>query len=105
CLNIDPEWFAEHGIKEPSTLDDLIDPQYRGLFVAPGASTSSPGLAFLLATIDAYGEDGWQDWWQKLVENDVLITSGWSDAYNVDFTAGGNEGTRPIVVSYGSSPA
>ena len=30
---------------------------------------------------------------------------GWSDAYQVDFTQGGGEGSRPIVVSYDSSPA
>ena len=38
------------------TLDDLTKPAYRGLFVTPGASTSSPGLAFLLATIAKYGD-------------------------------------------------
>ncbi|MGB3413802.1 MAG: thiamine ABC transporter substrate-binding protein, partial [Microbacteriaceae bacterium] len=71
----------------------------------PGASTSSPGLAFLLATIAEFGEDGWQKYWAELVANDVTVTSGWSDAYYVDFTAGGGEGDRPIVLSYGSSPA
>ena len=32
------------------------------------------------------------------------MTSGWSDAYEVDFTAGGGQGARPIVTSYSSSP-
>ncbi len=36
--------------------------------------------------------------------NDTKITSGWSDAYEVDFTAGGGHGDRPIVLSYASSP-
>jgi thiamine transport system substrate-binding protein len=36
--------------------------------------------------------------------NGTKITSGWSDAYEVDFTAGGGRGDRPIVVSYASSP-
>ena len=36
--------------------------------------------------------------------NDTKITSGWSDAYEVDFTAGGGHGSRPIVLSYASSP-
>jgi thiamine transport system substrate-binding protein len=36
--------------------------------------------------------------------NDTLVTSGWSDAYEVDFTAGGGKGDRPIVTSYSSSP-
>ena len=36
--------------------------------------------------------------------NDAKITSGWSDAYEVDFTAGGGNGDRPLVLSYASSP-
>ena len=37
--------------------------------------------------------------------NGALLTSGWSDAYEVDFTQGGGKGDRPIVLSYDSSPA
>lgn len=103
CLNVDLEWFAEHDQQPPTSLDDLIQPEYRGLTVLPGAATSSPGLAFLLATIGTYGDD-WTDYWTQLVANDVKLTSGWSDAYEVDFSAGGGQGDRPIVLSYSSSP-
>ena len=72
---------------------------------APGAMTSSPGLAFLLTTIAAYGEVGWQGYWSKLMANGTELTQGWSDAYEVDFTQGGGNGDRPIVLSYDSSPA
>lgn len=105
CVNVDDAWFAEKGQQPPKTLDDLTDPQYRDLFVAPGAQTSSPGLAFLLATISEYGDD-WPDYWSDLMDNGAKLTSGWSDAYYVDFTAGGGKSpSRPIVVSYDSSPA
>ena len=104
CVNIDDTWFEAADLDPPQTLEDLADPAYRGLFVTPGASTSSPGLAFLLATVGHFGEDGWQDYWADLVANDVLVTSGWSDAYSVDFTAGGGGGDRPVVLSYASSP-
>src|SRR5690606_25169736 len=73
CVNIDTAWFDEQGIAAPVTLNDLVDPQYRGLFVTSGASTSSPGLAFLLATIAEFGETGWQDYWADLVANDVKV--------------------------------
>jgi thiamine transport system substrate-binding protein len=105
CVNVDDTWFAGHGIPEPKTLDDLVKPEYKNLFVTPGATTSSPGLAFLLATIAEYGEDGWQDYWSKLMANGTELTQGWSDAYEVDFTQGGGNGDRPIVLSYDSSPA
>jgi thiamine transport system substrate-binding protein len=104
CVNVDDAWFDEKGIEPPRTLDDLVDPAYKDLFVTPGASTSSPGFAFLLATIGKYGEDGWQDYWTQLMDNGTRVVSGWSDAYEVDFTAGGGGGDRPIVVSYNSSP-
>lgn len=103
CVNIDDTWFAKKNVAPPKTFDDLAAPAYKGLLVTPGASTSSPGLAFLLATIGTYGDD-WKGYWERLVDNDVKITSGWSDAYQVDFTAGGGDGDRPIVVSYSSSP-
>ena len=103
CVNVDETWFAAAKVAPPETLDDLLEPAYKDLFVTPGASTSSPGLAFLLATIAAKGE-GWTEYWQQLMANGAKITSGWTDAYEVDFTAGGGEGARPIVTSYSSSP-
>jgi thiamine transport system substrate-binding protein len=103
CVNVDDSWFAKKGLTPPKTLDDLTKPAYKGLFVTPGATTSSPGLDFLLATIAAKG-DGWKDYWKQLLANDTKIVSGWSDAYEVDFTAGGGKGDRPIVTSYSSSP-
>ncbi len=103
CVNVDETWFAAKKMAPPKTLEDLTEPEYKDLFVTPGATTSSPGLAFLLATISAEG-DGWQDYWKKLVANGAKITSGWTDAYEVDFTAGGGKGARPIVTSYSSSP-
>jgi thiamine transport system substrate-binding protein len=104
CVNIDDTWFDDHGVAPPRTLDDLADPEYEGLFVTPAPNTSSPGFAFLLATISTYGEQGWQDYWARLVANDTRIVAGWSDAYEVDFTAGGGGGERPVVLSYNSSP-
>ncbi|WP_460467057.1 thiamine ABC transporter substrate-binding protein [Calidifontibacter terrae] len=105
CVNVDDTWFTKHKVTPPASLDDLIKPAYKGLFVTPGAATSSPGMAFLLATIAKYGESGWQGYWTKLMANGAKITSGWSDAWSVDYTAGGGNGARPIVLSYDSSPA
>jgi thiamine transport system substrate-binding protein len=105
CVNVDDAWFAENDLAPPATFEDLLEPEYAGLFVTPGPPTSSPGLAFLAATVAAFGEDGWEDYWSRLLgEADAKVTSGWSDAYQVDFTAGGGSGDRPIVLSYASSP-
>jgi thiamine transport system substrate-binding protein len=104
CVNIDTTWFDAHKVAPPVTLDDLTKPAYKDLFVTPGASTSSPGLAFLLTTIAKYG-DAWPDYWKRLLANGTKVVDGWEDAYTVDFTQGGGKGSRPIVLSYDSSPA
>ena len=104
CVNVDHEWFAAQGLAEPTTLEDLADPAYRDLLVVPNPATSSPGLAFLLATVGAFGEDGWQDYWARLRDNGVKVVEGWSDAYSVDFSGSSGEGPRPLVLSYASSP-
>src|SRR5262245_17439867 len=91
CVNVDDTWFADHDLAPPTTLDDLVKPAYKDLFVVPGAATSSPGMAFLLTTIAAYGDD-WPDYWTKLMDNGAKLTAGWSDAYEVDFTQGGGKG-------------
>jgi thiamine transport system substrate-binding protein len=104
-INADRLWFEQEGIPLPERLEDLVEPQYRGLLAVMNPATSSPGLAFLLATIGHFGEDGYLDFWQALRENDVLITNGWSEAYYNHFTVGsGGTGDRPLVVSYSTSP-
>ena len=45
------------------------------------AATSSPGLAFLLATVAKFGVDGWEQYWTKLADNGVLVVDGWNEAY------------------------
>ncbi len=104
-LNADAAWFEAKKLPLPVSLDDLAKPAYKGLLVVPSPATSSPGLAFLLATIAHFGEDGYLDFWRALAANDVLITDGWSDAYFQQFTVGSaGAGSRPLVVSYSSSP-
>lgn len=107
CLNYDKEYFASTGLAIPSSLAELTKPEYRGLLVVEDPATSSPGLAFLLATIAAFGQQGdytWKDYWGDLVANDLQIASGWEEAYYSDFSGGAGEGERPMVVSYASSP-
>lgn len=104
CVNVDTDWFEAEGLEPPRTLDDLTDPAYADLLVTPGASTSSPGMAFFLATVAEHGDD-WPDYWTDLLANGAKVVDGWEDAYYGDFTAASDNGTRPVVVSYDSSPA
>jgi thiamine transport system substrate-binding protein len=103
CPNYDIRYFETRGIPAPQNLEDFTKPDYRGLLVVQNPATSSPGLAFLLATVGKYGIPGYLDYWSALKENDVLVVNDWNTAYNTEFTLYG--GTRPIVISYSSSPA
>ncbi len=103
CLNYDKAWFINKKMSPPTDLSDLIKPNFKGLTVVENPATSSPGMAFLLATIGRFGESGYLEFWKKLKANDVIIAGGWEDAYFGHFTAA-SKGDRPIVVSYASSP-
>ena len=104
CLNYDVQWFEDENLAPPGTLEDLAAPAYKGLTVVENPATSSPGLAFLLATVDYFGEQGYGEYWRALRENDVRVENGWTEAYYGQFTAA-SDGDRPIVVSYATSPA
>lgn len=103
CINFDRSVMEE----APASLIALTDEEYRDQLVVENPATSSPGLAFLLATIAEFGETGdytWKDYWSDLKANGVEVTAGWDDAYYGRFSGGAGEGDRPLVVSYASSP-
>jgi thiamine transport system substrate-binding protein len=104
CLNADKAWFADRQLVVPTSLADLTRPAYRDTLVVENPATSSPGLAFLLATIAEFGEDGWQAFWRDLRANGVKVVPGWEQAYNDEFSGSSGHGDRPLVVSYASSP-
>lgn len=105
-LNYDKLALDEAGMSPPTTLEELTTAEWKGKLVVQNPASSSPGLAFLIATIAYFGDDAdydYLDFWRDLRANDVLVKDGWSDAYYADFTKYG--GDRPLVVSYATSPA
>ncbi len=110
CINYDRAWFTANDLAVPGSLEDLTKPTYggeagEGLLVVENPATSSPGLAFLLATIAEYGEDGYLDYWRALKDNGLVIVNDWETAYYTNFSASSGQGLQPMVVSYASSPA
>ena len=105
CINYDKTYFVENDLPVPTSLEQLILPEYEGLLVTENPATSSPGLAFLMATIVQFGEDGYLDYWGALVENGVVVVGDWETAYYTNFSGSTGQGPQPMVVSYGSSPA
>lgn len=102
-LNYDKAAVAKSGLGLPKSLADLSLPAYKGWLVTPNPATSSPGYAFLLATIAALGEEPAFAWWAQMRSNGLKVVKGWSEAYYTEFAR--NKGAFPLVVSYASSPA
>jgi thiamine transport system substrate-binding protein len=107
CVNYDREAFTGDG-DAPQALEDLSNPAFDNQLVVQNPATSSPGLAFMLATIARFGEADdydWLDYWAELRANRVLVVAGWEEAYYTHFSGGAGEGDKPLVVSYATSPA
>lgn len=104
CINYDKAYFEQKGLAVPQSLQDLTRPEYKGLLVVENPATSSPGLAFLLATIADFGAENYLDFWKALRANDVAVVNDWSTAYYTNFSGSSGKGQQPLVVSYGSSP-
>lgn len=110
CINYDVAYFSSRNLAVPESLSDLLKPEYgkgtgkEGLLVVENPATSSPGLAFLLATIAEYGEDGYLDYWRALKENGTVVVNDWEIAYYTNFSGSSGKGLQPMVVSYATSP-
>ncbi len=105
CFNYDRVWFETNKVTPPASWRDLVKPTYRDLTVVTNPLTSSPGLAFLASTVAAFGENGFEDFWQQLKDNGVQVAAGWEEAYFTEFSGSSGKGVFPIVLSYSSSPA
>lgn len=105
CINYDKAYFADNSLAVPQSLEDLTEPEYASLLVVQNPATSSTGLAFLLATVAHFGEDGYLAYWNDLKANGVVVVDGWETAYYTNFSASSGRGPQPMVVSYGTSPA
>ena len=115
CLNYDTQIVDGVNYTVPTSLWDLTEDEWKGKVAFPSPETSSPGRAFMTATTDYFANDedsttDWTDWWAAMSANDVIITSGWSEAYETHYTGGYGEwtdgyvGDAHVVVSYCHSP-
>ena len=82
----------------PETFEGLLDEEHAGDLITQNPGDSTTGRAFLLHTIDTFGDDGdydYLDYWADLQDNDVRVLGSWDDAY-----AAWGDGEAPMVVSY-----
>jgi thiamine transport system substrate-binding protein len=104
CINYDSAYFTQHNLTLPQTLEDLTKPEYKGLLAVENPATSSPGLAFVLATVKHFGDPNYIGYWKELRQNGLVVVNDWETAYYTNFSGSSGKGAQPMVVSYASSP-
>ncbi len=115
CLNYDESRVDGENLSVPTSLWDLTEPEWDGLAAFPSPLTSSPGRAFMTATVDYFENDDNGttdafDWWEAMAENGAIFTSGWTEAYEIHYSGGygewveGHIGDAAMTVSYCHSP-
>lgn len=115
CLNYDESRVDGTNLTVPTSLWNLTQPEWSGLTAFPSPVTSSPGRAFMSATIDYFENDEDTstdafDWWEAMASNDAIFTTGWTEAYEIHYSGGygewveGHLGDAAMTVSYCHSP-
>ena len=115
CLNYDETRVDGTNLTVPTSLWNLTEPEWNGLAAFPSPVTSSPGRAFMAATIDYFENDEDDttdafDWWKAMAANDAIFTTGWTEAYEIHYSGGygewveGHLGDAAMTVSYCHSP-
>lgn len=115
CLNYDERRVDGENLTVPVSLWNLTEPQWKGKAAFPSPLTSSPGRAFMAATVAYFENDDDDetdafDWWKAMVANDAIITTGWTEAYEIHYSGGygawvdGHLGDAAMTVSYCHSP-
>lgn len=85
----------ERGVDGPETFEELTTEAYSDGLLIPNPQNSETGLEFLFWTIHEYDEDGYLEYWERLLDNGARILESWGAAYGAY-----SEGEAPAVVSY-----
>ena len=82
AIVINTELLKEKGLAEPTSYQDLIKPEYKGLLSMPNPKSSGTGYMFLRNLTNAWGEDKAFEYFDKFAENIVQFTSSGSGPIN-----------------------
>lgn len=70
--------LADKGLPLPSSYDDLLKPEYKGLISMPNPKASGTGYTFLKSLVNAWGESQAYAYFDKLTPNILQYTSSGS---------------------------
>ena len=73
--------YRKGELEPPRSLQELLDPRFRGAIALEDPRTSTPGLQFLLWVLDELGTDAGFEFLEKLKPNIHSVGASWSQAY------------------------
>lgn len=85
--------------KPPQSLDDLLDPKWKGEIIVQDPRLSTPGLGFLLWVLKVKKDGAW-DYLKKFKDQVKVISPSWDMAYGLF-----KKKQAKLVLSYWTSPA
>lgn len=82
AIIINPSVLDRYGLEAPGCYEDLLKPEYKNLISMPSPASSGTGYMFLLAMVNARGEEAAFDYFDKLAENVMQFSSSGSGPVN-----------------------
>ena len=82
AIVINTDLLKEKGLEEPTSYQDLIKPEFKGLLSMPNPKSSGTGYMFLRNLTNAWGDENAYKYFDAFAENIVQFTSSGSGPIN-----------------------
>lgn len=82
AIIINKKVIEEKGLVIPTSYEDLLKPEYKGLISMPSPKSSGTGYMFLKSLVNEWGEEEAFAYFEKLTENILQYTSSGSGPVN-----------------------
>jgi iron(III) transport system substrate-binding protein len=82
CIVLNNKILKEKNLTAPTSYEDLLKPEFKGLISMPNPKSSGTGYIFLKSLVNAWGEDAAFTYFDKLSENILQFTSSGSGPVN-----------------------
>lgn len=74
--------LTEKNLAKPTSYEDLLKPEYKGLISMPNPKSSGTGYMFYKSLVNAWGEDKAVDYFEKLAPNVLQFTESGNGPVN-----------------------
>ena len=82
AIIVNTDILKEKGLSEPTSYEDLLKPEYKGLIAMPNPKSSGTGYMFLKSLVNSWGEEEAFEYFDKLDNNILQYTSSGSGPVN-----------------------